>query len=432
MVSLVTTFAAYASLPHIITILQDDLGYYDSGVHSPYAATFTHNITALAQEGITLTNHYTHWHCSPSRRSFLSGRLPIHHGEQLSGDDSDDIDLRSTWISSKLASAGYQGHWFGKWHTGFRSMNHLAERNGFKTSIGSFQTGGAYSGPKHTMRWEGDHPIWDDAQWTSAPPAGCGSDLHPNDARRFDAQRGSGAATCDASQWHNNTEMQCSSGAPSTFPAGVSSPAECCAACVADEACTHWVFASSSADKPCHVKYGKTCPGSAKPGSTAGLAPGPAPGPAPSPSPGPAQCTNSYSTNLWGSLALQTVAEHNISKAEAPLYMHLCFQAVHTPYDRAPGGPSSLTTYQNMLWDADVWIGSIVATLKARGMWENTFIVYSSDNGGVEDGINWPLRGEKHSNWEGGLRTAAFVSGGLVPSQLRGTTNGVNMHIVDW
>jgi arylsulfatase A-like enzyme len=65
-------------------------------------------------------------------------------------------------------------------------------------------------------------------------------------------------------------------------------------------------------------------------------------------------------------------------------------------------------------------------------MWDNTFLMYSADNGGVGDGINWPLRGEKHSNWEGGMRTAAFVSGGLIPAQLRGTTNGVNMHIVDW
>lgn len=62
-----------------------------------------------------LTNHYTHWHCSPTRRSFLTGRWPIHHGEQLSADDTDDIDLRMNWVSDKLHAAGYQGHWFGKW-----------------------------------------------------------------------------------------------------------------------------------------------------------------------------------------------------------------------------------------------------------------------------------------------------------------------------
>ena len=64
--------------------------------------------SALAKEGIILTNHYTHWHCSPTRRSFLTGRLPIHHGEQLSGDATDDIDLRMEWVSDKLHTAGYQ------------------------------------------------------------------------------------------------------------------------------------------------------------------------------------------------------------------------------------------------------------------------------------------------------------------------------------
>lgn len=99
--------------------------------------------------------HYTHWHCSPTRRSFLTGRLPVHHGEQLSPNADDDIDLRMTWISEKLAGVGYTAHWFGKMHTGFRSFRHLGFQHNFtETSIGSLQTGGAYSGPQHTTRWQ--------------------------------------------------------------------------------------------------------------------------------------------------------------------------------------------------------------------------------------------------------------------------------------
>jgi hypothetical protein len=40
-------------------------------------------------------------------RSFLTGRLPVHHGEMLSSDHSDDLDLRWTLISQKLEPAGY-------------------------------------------------------------------------------------------------------------------------------------------------------------------------------------------------------------------------------------------------------------------------------------------------------------------------------------
>lgn len=74
----------------------------------------THHITAAAHEGIILQRHYTHWHCSPSRRSFLTGRLPLHHHEVLSDEFTDDIDLRWTTIAQKLKQAGYTTHWFGK------------------------------------------------------------------------------------------------------------------------------------------------------------------------------------------------------------------------------------------------------------------------------------------------------------------------------
>ena len=62
-------------------------------------------------------------------------------------------------------------------------------------------------------------------------------------------------------------------------------------------------------------------------------------------------------------------------------YVHLCYEAVHVPYDAAPGDPTN-NTYHGMLWRADVFIGKLVTLLKDRGMYNNTLIVYSSDNGG--------------------------------------------------
>lgn len=43
--------------------------------------------------------------------SFISGRLPIHHGEELSSIASDDVDLRWQLVSDKLKSQGYKTHW---------------------------------------------------------------------------------------------------------------------------------------------------------------------------------------------------------------------------------------------------------------------------------------------------------------------------------
>ena len=48
-------------------------------------------------------------------------------------------------------------------------------------------------------------------------------------------------------------------------------------------------------------------------------------------------------------------------------------------------------------------VGAMVSALQDKGMWANTVIAYSADNGGTNRGSNWPLRGSKHSNWEGEL-----------------------------
>ena len=65
-------------------------------------------------------------------------------------------------------------------------------------------------------------------------------------------------------------------------------------------------------------------------------------------------------------------------------------------------------------------------------MWDDTLVVFSADNGGVTSGVNYPLRGEKHTSWEGGMRVAAFVSGGLVPRARRGTVSEVVVSVTDW
>ena len=85
----------------------------------------------------------------------------------------------------------------------------------------------------------------------------------------------------------------------------------------------------------------------------------------------------------------------------------------------------------------DEVVGDVASALKARGMWDSTLMIFSSDNGGpvrlAENAANnWPLRGGKYSQFEGGIRAAAFVSGGVLPPQVLGTSKGGIIHIADW
>ena len=52
--------------------------------------------------------------------------------------------------------------------------------------------------------------------------------------------------------------------------------------------------------------------------------------------------------------------------------------------------------------------------------------------GGTQPSNNYPLRGTKAEPWEGGVRTAAFVSGGFLPAAQRGTTSDKFFHIADY
>jgi len=278
------------------------------------AASYTQNITGLAKEGVRLNRAYAHWHCSPTRRSVLTGRLPIHHGEQLSGVQTDDIDLRMTLLPDKLKQAGYVSYAMGKGHTGYKSMRHLWANNGFDSYVGYLTGSQSYYSNE---RWQDLHPLHDNAQFVDPPP-GCGNSTVV----------GARGGTCDPSTVRHNTEMPCSAGEPKFVH--TASAEDCCAACDADGGCTHWVFARGQDHPPCHLKDGPVPPSCIKhtEGATSGVTRQPGPGP----SPGSDSCSAEYGTDLYGSVAVQNIMQHN---ASAPLFMYLVRRGA-TPRRPAP------------------------------------------------------------------------------------------------
>ena len=65
-------------------------------------------------------------------------------------------------------------------------------------------------------------------------------------------------------------------------------------------------------------------------------------------------------------------------------------------------------------------IRNITTALMSRGMMENTIFVFTTDSGAATGGMelnmgsNYPLRGNKMTVWEGGIRAVGFVSSPLI------------------
>eukprot|EP00401_Gymnodinium_catenatum_P076341 CAMPEP_0117502376 /NCGR_PEP_ID=MMETSP0784-20121206/23781_1 /TAXON_ID=39447 /ORGANISM="" /LENGTH=593 /DNA_ID=CAMNT_0005297657 /DNA_START=136 /DNA_END=1917 /DNA_ORIENTATION=+ len=88
--------------------------------------------------------------------------------------------------------------------------------------------------------------------------------------------------------------------------------------------------------------------------------------------------------------------------------------------------------YNGMITWLDGAVGRVVDLLRDKGLYDDTLIVFTSDNGAENFGDNRPLRGLKRSNWEGGIRARAFVSGGFVPQKARGSVRSGLAAVWDW
>ncbi|XP_068231884.1 arylsulfatase B-like [Palaemon carinicauda] len=144
-----------------------------------------------------------------------------------------------------------------------------------------------------------------------------------------------------------------------------------------------------------------------------------------------------YSTHLFGSAAEEIVRSRNPAD---PMFLYLAFQSVHSPL-QVPQNYSDIYSYirndnrrlyLGMVTALDEAVGRLVATLKRTGHYQNSVIIFTTDNGGPlkHGGSNWPLRGGKATMWEGGIRAPSFIHSPLLPRSGR-VTNQLH-HVTDW
>ena len=109
---------AAPSRPNVVMILADDLGYSDLGCYGGEIAT--PNLDGLAANGVRFTQFYNTARCWPSRSSLLTGYYAQQiHRDALPGLGGGGQGVRQEWarlLPDFLKSAGYRSYHSGKWH----------------------------------------------------------------------------------------------------------------------------------------------------------------------------------------------------------------------------------------------------------------------------------------------------------------------------
>ncbi len=126
---------------------------------------------------------------------------------------------------------------------------------------------------------------------------------------------------------------------------------------------------------------------------------------------------------------------------DKPFFVNMCYYAVHPPlmakpeivekykFKEAIDGQNN-PVYAAMIESLDNAVGKLVATLKDNELFDNTIIIFMSDNGGLlRSTVNAPLRSGKGYPYEGGIRIPMFIcwNGKIQP----GSINNIPISTID-
>lgn len=148
-----------------------------------------------------------------------------------------------------------------------------------------------------------------------------------------------------------------------------------------------------------------------------------------------------HATDLFTDWSIDYIVERK--KSKKPFFLFLAYNAPHFPVQppkewiekvkkREPQLPEKRANLVALIEHLDDRIGDVIQTLKDQGIYENTLLIFTSDNGGhlPDFANNGPFRDGKQSMYEGGLRVPTCISWPLkIKKGVISNTNWLSMDL---
>eukprot|EP01084_Bolivina_argentea_P278740 476338_1 len=141
-----------------------------------------------------------------------------------------------------------------------------------------------------------------------------------------------------------------------------------------------------------------------------------------------------YTEDLFYTRFTEVINAYVISNQKDPMLMYMSFQTIHNPIvdppildpqcDDIPNEGRRIYCYKMSY--IDYIIGEIIDLYKDNGLWDDTLLIISTDNGGIPNwstdsdtnpillsyGCNMPYRAGKATLFEGGIKAIGAINGG--------------------
>lgn len=140
--------ASESSRPNIILIMVDDMGFSDIGCYG--GEIETPHIDALAAGGVKFSQFYNSGRCCPTRATLMTGLHPHQTGigwmtnppDKIRGNTKPPayqgyLNRNNVTIAEVLKAANYSTYMSGKWHLGYNAMDRWPLQRGFQKYFGS-------------------------------------------------------------------------------------------------------------------------------------------------------------------------------------------------------------------------------------------------------------------------------------------------------